>query len=84
MLGQNEDWQYLPLVTKHPFAQMLRICLTAFQLPEALPHTDVPMKHHRYFTDGACINPTFSDARISSWAVIRDMTCSDEHALTMM
>ena len=28
--------------------------------------------HHVYFTDGGCMNPTMSEARLASWSVVRD------------
>ena len=39
--------------------------------------------HHVYFTDGGCIHPTTPEARLASWAVVRDYADSYEHALAM-
>lgn len=83
ILRQNLNWQYLPLVTRHPNVDHLHDCICNIQLPDVFKHVERSMKYHRYFTDGACINPTIADARISSWAVVRDMSRSDEHALAM-
>ena len=82
-LTNNENWQYLPIVVKHEHVRQFQQCIQAIQLPEAELHGDRPMKFHRYFTDGACINPTVADARISSWAIVRDMAIDGDHALAM-
>eukprot|EP00435_Cladocopium_sp_Y103_P051857 s137_g16.t1 len=71
------DWQYLPLVSHHPSVLTMDQFFRGVQLMSPEPVTDSGQQHHVYFTDGGCINPTIAEARISSWAVVRDFATSE-------
>ena len=81
---QNEypEWVYLPIAQQHPDIQLLRLTNESRQLPEGQPisnienQTDTP--HFRFWTDGACSNPTQTEARLSTWAVVVDNTVTLE------
>lgn len=83
ILAANEKWQYLPFALKHDSTKQFHEFLKAIHVPPVERYTEESFSHHRYFTHGACLNPAVADARISSWAVIRDMSQDTTHALAL-
>jgi len=79
---QNEfpEWIYLPIAQQHPDLPLLRLNNKSRELPAAEPIVQsgdfAPSSHYRFWTDGACSNPTNKDARLSTWAVVVDSTTS--------
>ena len=74
LLQQNIDWTYHPILKVIPGIQQLQEILQRIPPPERIPIVANVNSHHRYYTDGACENPTLPMIRRSSWAVIQDLT----------
>lgn len=74
LLQQNQDWTYHPILTVIPGIQQLQDILQWIPPPEKIQVVDNGRRHHRYYTDGSCENPSQPSIRRSSWAVIQDLT----------
>ena len=83
LTNEYPDWQYLPLATHVEDTNVFLMAMQAIKLPKPDPAMIVHATHHIYYTDGGCIFPQIADARISSWAVVRDFALGEEHALAM-
>ena len=74
------DWIYLPIAKQHSDIQLLRMIHESRQLPAGqcieLNSRQFASPHFRFWTDGACSNPTQPEARLSTWAVAADNTMS--------
>ena len=68
------QWIYNLLAQKSPYIYGIHKILSS--LPP-VSHSDVEIpnfSHLRFYTDGACSNPTIPHLRVSSWSVVCDMT----------
>ena len=73
------NWLYHPIATQARETPLIKDVLQ--NIPAVVTPDDVghSMKHHRYYTDGACENPTCLDIRRSAWAVVQDVSrCTSE------
>ena len=83
MATTKVDWQYLPISTFGEDYVIFKNFVISLKLPKECLEPVMSQNHHVYFTDGACIHPTIPEARLASWAVVRDYADSYEHALAM-
>jgi hypothetical protein len=79
----NPDWLYLPISTFHEDFVVFKKLVDSFKLPKISVEFSCPQNRHVYFTDGGCLRPAIPEARLASWAVVRDHTESFEHACAM-
>ena len=81
--NSRSDWQFLPIVTFHEEYAFFQQVVESFKLPFDCPAPNVSQKNHVYFTDGGCIHPATSEARLASWSVVRDFAEDSKHAMAM-
>ena len=74
LLQQNPDWTCHPILTLVPGIQQIQDILQRIPPPEPIPVIERHHSHRRYFTDGACENPTQPLIRRRAWAVIQDLS----------
>ena len=83
LCNQRPDWQYLPIATFHEDLPFFQQIVESFKLPLDCSVPNVSQQNHVYFTDGGCIHPTVSEARLASWSVVRDFADNCKHAKAM-
>ena len=68
------NWIYHPVAVQSDETSLIVGVLQAIPPVESSSVVQNSTKHHRYFTDGACENPTHSNIRRSAWAVVQDLS----------
>ena len=78
----EKDWCYLPMVSHHAECALFQTICKSIQFPQA-ERCEGLSPHHVYYTDGSCKYLALHEARLSTWAVVRDFAESTEHAEVM-
>ena len=74
--GERPEWSYLPIPRASPQAELCHLLFHNFPKhddPTPFSYEEVP-SWVTFYTDGGAIHPQIPDARISSWAVVQDMS----------
>ena len=77
LTDERPEWAYLPVPRASPDADVCHVLFHNFPKcddPVPFPFETVP-NEVTFYTDGGAIHPQIPDARISSWAVVQDMSC---------
>ena len=67
-------WIYHPVTYQSEETSLIEGVLHAIPPVESINQVVTSTSHHRYFTDGACENPTHTTIRRSAWAVVQDFS----------
>eukprot|EP00438_Fugacium_kawagutii_P016345 Skav208943 [mRNA] locus=scaffold1880:173413:178702:+ [translate_table: standard] len=72
------DWVFHPIAKLPAQHHVYMACIQALTYTPDVQHiADLPM-HPRFYTDGACENPTISQYRRASWSVTLDLSKDEE------
>ena len=71
---KRPDWVYHPIAHESPDIPLFSGIHDNLQQVEPAVVSAQDKTHHRYYTDGACSDPTNINCRRSGWAVIQDIT----------
>ena len=75
----KKDWRYHPITCLPTDYEHVQQCITTTTFNPDLPDLNLGGQSVRFFTDGACENPTNPFFRRSAWAIILDLSKSAEH-----
>ena len=82
--NERPEWVWLPLARDHPEKEFFRHVfnmrpMPAVHVPENQDDILQKLGKYRFYTDGACCDPTDEDARRASWGVIWDKSIDATH-----
>ena len=77
---RRPSWVYMPIAQKHPDFDSSHFVFSKF--PHASEFAPCFNKHQNgvatFYTDGGAIHPQYGDARLASWSVVQDISCSGD------
>ena len=82
---QNDrpQWIYHVLAQKYPQSDVILRVLSSIP-PVRNDDVELPsFSHLRFYTDGACSNPTIPHLRVSSWSIVCDFTCDEAQRISV-